>query len=287
MRWIVDRGPNSLHLLYSGTMGGVAESRNGVQVRHLLPLLDMSGFPPAGYRLMIVDDDEMVRRGAGAAGDDGWGSRWKDVRVGSGGAGEPGALKMGSCRKRVLADMQMPGPSGVYVCAGWRGRRAGEGTVDAGDERESRDWRRSSSVGTTRFLRKPFSMEQMCDALAGAARAKSDVERAEVLRAAVVEQLQETMGTAKLRELYRVFLADAEVRLATLRRAAEAHDDGVWREAAHQLKGSCGMVGAAELAGLVGGWEARGLPGVGEVDPFEEVEAALARLRRVLEARLH
>lgn len=244
----------------------------------------MSGSLGAGYRLMIVDDDEMVREVlallAGRAG--------FVVEVHSSGAAALERLAArdgGEVPQGVIADVQMPGPAGEAfarqaraMCGMGTCLLAMSATPVAKDELRGYDG----------FLRKPFSMEALCAALEceGDLATTREDESAEVLRSTTLAEISDAMEPEQLRELYRVFLADAEVRWTALRAAAESRDGDAWRQAAHQLKGSCGMVGAAELARLAGEWEAGGLPGVGEEAPFAEVEAAMARFRHVLAARL-
>lgn len=242
----------------------------------------MSEFPSAGYRLMIVDDDEMVREVLRALAKrvgfvvEGFGSGTAALeRLGAG----------GELPHAVLTDVHMPGPSGPTF-AGLARSVCGSGTVVLAMSATAIS--AGQLHGYDGFLRKPFSMEQMCAALeaGGVYRPNEGAEAAEVLKTATLEQLLETMGPGRLRELYRVFLVDAELRLATLRRAAVSRDRSAWRAAAHQLKGSCGMVGAAELEGLAGEWEAAELPGVGVESPIKEMAGALERLRGVVAAQL-
>ncbi len=227
---------------------------------------------------MIVEDDEMTREVLGllAEGEgfavEAWGS----------GAAALEALAVGAQPQGVLVDMRMPGPSGETFARLARGA-CGEGTMllamsaTALGAEEIR--------GYDGFLLKPFSMEEMCSALAGV-RVREESGPADALKVATFEQLERAMGRERRRELYRVCLADAETRIAALRGAAAARDGEGWREAAHSLKGSCGMVGAGELAEMAAEMERGGLPGVDDEGPFAEMTAALARLRRILDAPL-
>ena len=98
-----------------------------------------------------------------------------------------------------------------------------------------------------------------------------------------LERLGEATGQDLLGELSVLFLADADERLVTLRRALQRDDAPAFAAAAHALGGSSANVGATELAILCGELSASGPVGAAErLDAVElELAAGLCRPRPV------
>ena len=247
----------------------------------------MAEFPVSGYRLMIVDDDAMTRAVLGLlAGQAGF------VVEGFGSGAEALArlAEGGEMPHGILADMQMPGPSGETFVRLARAA-CGDGS---GAEKMVVLAMSASPVAEEQlrwydgFLRKPFGMDEMRAALDGAGRliAAERAGAAVVLKLRTLAELAGAMTPERLRELYRLVLGDADARLLELRQAAAGGDEQRWRTTAHQLKGSFAMVGAEELAGLAAGLETGPFPVLGMESGFAEIVSAMGRLRRILEAEL-
>lgn len=89
--------------------------------------------------------------------------------------------------------------------------------------------------------------------------------------------LDTVAGREALDALLRAYARDARSRLLQLREHARAGTRGEVRRQAHQLKGSCAMIGATRLAALFEHVEAAALDGAADLD--EPIAAA----ERVLE----
>jgi CheY-like chemotaxis protein len=184
----------------------------------------------------------------------------------------------------VLADLQMPGTSGIELARSLRGV-CGSGTVllamsasvpDDGADREFDG-----------FLLKPFTMETLAAAIAGKtaeAGKRPSGAAATVLDEAVYSKLAASMQRPRLAQLYTLCLADAQTRLAAMRQAASNYDDAAYKREAHAIKGGCGMVGALELQTLATSMEERGLLD-DHVASLKEFVVACERLRGMLVAR--
>jgi CheY-like chemotaxis protein len=217
-------------------------------------------------RLVVVDDDEMTREVLELIAAEA-GFACESFATGD----EAVALLAGrGAPFAVLTDMQMPGLAGEALAEALR-RVCGRSTrlvAMSGSRVE-----RAQLRGFDGFLLKPFSVEELTAALAD-----EGAEGAPVLHEAVYGRFAESLPPDKLAALYTMCLEDARKRLTTMRRSCEERDDDGFRRAAHAVKGSCGMVGAAELAGIAGAMEQRGL----DSGSFEDFEAALSRLERML-----
>lgn len=251
----------------------------------------MPGFSPDGFRLMIVDDDALTLEAVSLLAE----ATGFEVEACESGVRALEALAELSAAGRkmpqgVLTDLQMPGMAGETLARLVRatcGREtivlAMSGRLVSGEETAAFDG----------FLLKPFTMAGMCEALeeasAGRPARVADEEvagPAMPVKGATFDLLAQTLTREQLRRLYELCLEDTEARMAAMRKAAEEGDDEGWRWAAHAMKGSCGMVGAGELAELAGRWERAGVPTLDSSDPFSDFAAALARVRRDLENRL-
>jgi CheY-like chemotaxis protein len=212
----------------------------------------------------------------------------------------------------VLADLQLPGLAGAALAAALRGvgRKRSNG-----QERtlllamSASEPRRTALKGFDGFLRKPFTPAALGRAISGAGlRAENGVaslelqvgknggnggndgndgNAAKVLDEAVLERLRSTMPEARLRELYALCLSDTRARIERMREAAEERQDEVFRRGAHEIKGACGMIGAAELRSLATAMEAAGLEhGTPEVMAgLDRFHAACERLEGMLGRR--
>ncbi|HEY5054706.1 MAG TPA: response regulator [Acidobacteriaceae bacterium] len=109
---------------------------------------------------------------------------------------------------------------------------------------------------------------------------------APVLDEAIYSQLALSMPAPQLKEMYAMCVDDARVRIASMRALAAAHDPVQFMRQAHTIKGSCGMLGAAELHRLATTLEQDG-PGLAgsAVNSLDELSNACDRLERMLGAR--
>ena len=184
----------------------------------------------------------------------------------------------------VLADLQMPGTTGNELALRLRGLCGPATTLLAMSASAPGDGSDREFDG---FLLKPFTMETFTAAITGlttkAAREPNGMI-ATVLDEAVYSSLAASMRRPQLKQLYTFCLADAEVRLATMRAAATGGDDAAYKREAHAIKGGCGMVGALELQTLATSMEERGLSD-DHVASLKEFLVACARLRGMLIAR--
>lgn len=192
----------------------------------------------APLRILVVDDDPVSREvlqvllaHAGYVAE-------------TAGSGEE-ALRMGPGYDVVLADLQMPGLRGSALA---EALRAAGGPV--------RLIAMSASVpleeieGYDGFLRKPFTVEGLQRLLEEEEEKIPEKRPAgvvPVLEEKTYKQLAASMSPEQLATLYELFLSDARRGIEEIRKAAEADDEEMCRKQAHAIKGSSGMVGAAEV----------------------------------------
>ncbi len=184
----------------------------------------------------------------------------------------------------VLADLQMPGTTGNELALRLRGLCGPATTLLAMSASAPGDGSDREFDG---FLLKPFTMETFTAAISGLttkAASEPNGRIATVLDEAVYSRLAASMRRPQLKQLYTFCLADAEVRLATMRAAATSGDDAAYKREAHAIKGGCGMVGALELQTLATSMEERGLSD-DHVASLKEFLVACERLRGMLIAR--
>ncbi len=232
-------------------------------------------------RVLVVDDDEVSRevlkvllQGAG----------YEAEAVDS---GDAALLHLRAARllpEVVLADVQMAGTSGDDLARQMRAV-CEAGTVllaMSGSELEG-----EAGGEFDGFLLKPFSMEELAEAIAGGRAGGDrgvDGMGTVVLDKAVYAKLAGSMRRSKLDALYAMCMEDAERRIAAMRRAAFDGDEVGYRKEAHAIQGGCGMVGAREMQALAAAMEARGLRG-DHVASLEELLLSCERLRRILVAQ--
>jgi len=231
-------------------------------------------------RVLVIDDDAISREvfallldGAGYA-------------VDTADSGDAALVHLQTARplpEVILTDLQMPGTSGGelarqlrHLCgASTKLLVMSASTPEDGSEREFDG-----------FLQKPFTMETLAAAIAGArpsAAKASKGSAAAVLDENVYRKLAGSMRPSQLEQLYTMCLADAEGRLAGMRLAAAEGDDDAYKREAHAIKGGCGMVGALELQTLATSMEHHGIRD-DHVASLEEFLVACERLRRMLNA---
>jgi len=107
-----------------------------------------------------------------------------------------------------------------------------------------------------------------------------------VLDETIYGQLAGSMPAPQLKEMYAMCVSDARSRIASMRTLAAQRDSAQFMREAHTIKGSCGMLGAAELHRLATTLEQDGPgPAGSAVNSLDELSSACDRLERMLGAR--
>jgi len=231
-----------------------------------------------------VDDDLLTREVLGLLAEE---SRFAVECHGSGEAAlEALAAPAAQTPDIVLCDLQLPGVAGDSLARLLRAH-CGPGTLLVAMSGSQPAPGRTASFDA--FLLKPFSMEDLTALVdrRPAAAASTGGGDPGVLSRSIYDSFAQTMNPQQVSQLYAMCLNDADARIATMRKALQASDPEAYCRAAHAIKGSCGMVGASELARLAAQMEADGLEIVpNRVPPaqlLDEFLAASARLRRILD----
>ena len=229
--------------------------------------------------LLVIDDDELSREVlvllATKAG-------FICAAAESGAAALEGLAGRAAAPDVVLTDRQMPGITGESLA---RLLRAACGPATVLLAMSGSQPAEEALRGFDGFLLKPFHMADLEAAIAGLSRRSAEPVTAVVLNEKVYAKLAANLQGTQLQALYSLCMDDAEKRLRSMKAAAEAQDADAFMRAAHAVKGGCGMVGATELAALAGAMEIEGVPDFDNQEPFFEFMAAIARLRRMLDAR--
>jgi CheY-like chemotaxis protein len=183
----------------------------------------------------------------------------------------------------ILTDLQMPGTSGAELA---RRLRALPCPSSPRTEEPPILLAMSASRPTKAlshaydgFLLKPFTMEQLTEQLAMQWKTPNDTTSAS-------QKLVSTPTShPSLKQLYTMCLDDGEARIARMRLAASKGDKDLYRQEAHTIKGSAGMVGASELQHLASAAEMQDFATANHVATLNEMLMACRRLRRILVER--
>ncbi len=238
-------------------------------------------------RVFVIDDDMMSREVVAMLAEE------AGFQVESFESGEAAleALVETAVPDAMLVDIQMPGLSGDALAARLREACGAQTKLVAMSGTGVPAVRRRQFEG---FLLKPFSTEELRELLGGSEGAAPVAAAVEVagldetmLNRTTFLALRQTMLPEQLKALYAMCLDDVEARMLTLRQASADREADRFREAAHSIKGGCGLVGAVELARLAAEFEKKGMPVVHTVVPFEDFLRASARLRGMLERVLN
>ncbi|HEU4634978.1 MAG TPA: response regulator [Edaphobacter sp.] len=185
----------------------------------------------------------------------------------------------------VLADMQLPGIAGAALAHQLRTLLGKETQIVAMSAKQPGQ---NELEGFDRFVGKTFH-EDTLNSLFQPTVPLSNVEDgdsadASPLNEAVYERLASSMSQKQLTELYQLCLDDCRRRMDAIRHAASRNNVDTCAKEAHTIKGSCGMVGAKEIASLGELIESDGLVANVE-DALGEMMLACRRLEEHLRAR--
>jgi CheY-like chemotaxis protein len=182
----------------------------------------------------------------------------------------------------VLADMQMPGITGAALAAELRSACAARLIGMSGSEPAAQD-----RAAFDAFLLKPFTSEEFAAAMLPTSAptpqqtAAHPAPPALALDEGIYATLAATLPATALTQLYEMCLTDAARRLDHMEAAARAADHDTFTREAHAIKGSCGMLGAAELQALAARMETGAVP---DTSLLADFRVASERLRRILAA---
>jgi len=198
----------------------------------------------------------------------------------------------------ILCDLHMPGMQGGELAKALGAARA-DGRLPASSvilAMSGSSPRAGESQSFDGFLRKPFSVADLTQAVEQARTQTADriaakTEDPSIVESArqpplddnIFEQLKSKIGAETLRQLYDMTLNDVRARLGRIATAAQQGDQPTVRQEAHTIKGSCGMVGALELQALAAATEG-GSPV--DTSALADFDSACKRLQRMLCERL-
>ena len=187
----------------------------------------------------------------------------------------------------VISDLQMPGLHGPALAERLRAMVNAEVPLLAmsGSQPAAERY-----AGFDDFLLKPFTPEQMGEAVRGLRNATAQTERisggaAEVLEDATFAQLESMMKPAQLSEIFALSFAELETYLSRMQRALEDGDGTALEASAHAMKGGFSILGAREMQALGARLEAGGDTAADQAATLREIPLAAERLRRMLTSR--
>lgn len=113
----------------------------------------------------------------------------------------------------------------------------------------------------------------------------SDLPESARLSDSIYGSFERMLTPAQVGELYSMCLDDADRRIRLLQQSAHQQDQENFRNIIHAIKGTCGMVGALQLAAMAAAMEQAPMPGPEDQSPYEQFLCASAHLRRILKAK--
>ena len=221
--------------------------------------------------LLLIDDDTVSREVMATV------LTMKGYTVQAAALGEEAVamLESGSFMPQgILVDLRMSGLSGAELIAQLRTRT--RATIIAISASEPQSETIAQADG---FLRKPFTPEELANALArrtGKPVQLLDAREAVALDRKILAQLRTAMPEKSVRALYTAVLVDLNERLKALEAAIARGDAAAVRLIGHNIKGGCGLAGAAEAAHLGALLET-------ESDKLDNSCAIVLRLRAAME----
>jgi CheY-like chemotaxis protein len=183
----------------------------------------------------------------------------------------------------VLADMQLPGIAGTTLANGLRTLLGGGIRILAMSGSQPDE---AELEGFDGFVRKPFREAALNTFLGEDVPSSEGVDSPASLplNEEVYEKLASSMSQMQLTKLYQLCLDDCRRRIDVIRQTAGQNNMDACRKEAHTIKGSCGMVGATEIASLGEFIESHGLVTNPE-DALHQMMLACGRLKDQLCAR--
>lgn len=201
----------------------------------------------------------------------------------------------------ILADYQMPGLTGNELARRLRFLYGSSTRVVAMSATEVHP---ASIIEYDAFLLKPFSPAQLTNLLqkhdnlisyqkdavpnqhAFSQNPSSPIDH-DPLNEDIFLKLHDYMSPAEIQQMYDFCLQDAYKRFKIMDQHILDNDDLLYRREAHNIKGSCGMLGATELREIAAVMEANGIPADIQTDKSLRVSFldASERLERVLKTR--
>lgn len=112
-----------------------------------------------------------------------------------------------------------------------------------------------------------------------------DLPEAAILSEPIYGSFEQMLTPAQISELYAMCLNDADRRIRLLQQSAAAQDQENFCTVIHAIKGTCGMVGALQLASLAAAMEQGPMPVPDDSAPYERFLCASAHLRRILNSK--
>ncbi len=245
-------------------------------------------------RVLVLDDDEMMRDLLDALLPmDGY-----EVRSAAEGQEAVRTLSKNLTVDLVLTDLNMPGLEGQDLIGALRSA-VPEATLLIG--MSGSEPKPAVRDALDAFLLKPFDVQKLRHAIQTAQDSRGEGrapvstspgetslpgEQPEIgpLNGTIFDALNRVIPLNQLGELYELTLNDIAKRLERIRLAASAGDLPSAQREAHAMKGSCGMVGAAELQSLAAAIEDGTTVNTSAI---AQIPSACLRLRRMLDAKLH
>ena len=183
----------------------------------------------------------------------------------------------------ILADMQLPGIAGTSLASRLRTMLGSKILILAMSGSQPEE---SELEGFDGFVRKPFREADLNTLLDVNVPSSGDVgsPASSLLNEEVYDKLASSMSQEQLTQLYQLCLDDCRRRIDAMRQAAGQNNMIACRKEAHTIKGSCGMVGAVEIASLGDLIESHGLVANPE-DALNHMMLACRRLNDQLRVR--
>jgi CheY-like chemotaxis protein len=191
----------------------------------------------------------------------------------------------------ILTDFQIPGIAGNALALRLREVYGTAPQVLAMSGTQVRD---SEIDHFDAFLLKPFSTRQLQNSLKAKTKTPGDAfpehtDSADTspLNEDIYRKLRDYMSGPELLQMYNFCLQDSRQRLERMQQHTLDHDHVLYSRAAHNIKGSCGMLGATELREIAGTMESFGLTAdIAKTTQLrEQFLSASQRLESILEAR--
>lgn len=110
-------------------------------------------------------------------------------------------------------------------------------------------------------------------------------EESRALSASIFASFERMLSREQVSELYAMCLDDADRRIQLLEQSSADQDQENFRRVIHAIKGTCGMVGALELAALAAQMEQGPMPTADDHAPYQQFLSASGYLRRILRSK--